>query len=121
MADPGTSGFRHPKPASIPSLNRGIWDRFGLAIASQYATPVSSKAADYELKRHGGKADWWRTRRVTVARVAMGRSQTLYKDDPQGRTFASRGFDSIIAPPGAKLNYTEHATYKDGAAVPLFV
>ncbi|KAK0529297.1 hypothetical protein OC842_004285 [Tilletia horrida] len=111
------NGFRHPKPSSAASLNLGAWDRFGSAI---YTTPVSSKAADYENLRNGYPFGQGRTRHIIVARVATGRMQTLHKEDPH-RRYASRGFDSIICPPGVSVNHTEHVSYKDTAAVPLFM
>ncbi|CAD6886732.1 unnamed protein product [Tilletia caries] len=110
-------GFRLPRPGHAKPVNPNGWDRFGRAI---YTTPVSSKAADYERKRNPCKNIAKRDRHVLVARVATGRMHNLLTGEPNRRG-ARQGYDSIIAPAGFSVNYTEHAVYKDYGALPNFV
>ncbi|CAD6899896.1 unnamed protein product [Tilletia controversa] len=111
-------GFRHPIPSDVRPFNNGVWDRFGPAI---YATPISSKAADYENQRNfSSNNNETRTRHIIVARVATGNMEMMYRGD-SSRSAASPGYDSICAPGGSAVNYTEHAVYKDGGALPIFV
>ncbi|KAE8221887.1 hypothetical protein CF319_g4824 [Tilletia indica] len=110
-------GFRHPRPSGIRPTNAGGWDRFGKAI---YSTPVSSKAADYENKRNATSRNRDRVRHVMLARVATGRMEVVHQDQPMRRD-ASKGFDSIRAPGGSAVNYTEYAVYKDYGALPIYI
>ncbi|KAE8270234.1 hypothetical protein A4X09_0g2104 [Tilletia walkeri] len=71
-------GFRHPMPSGVKAINNGVWDRFGSAI---YATPVSSKAADYENMRNRTASNEERLRHIVVVRVATGNQETLHRDD----------------------------------------
>ncbi|CAD6935878.1 unnamed protein product [Tilletia controversa] len=125
-------GFRLPRPGHAKPVNPNGRGRFGRAITpsplllvyppllSKYTTPVSSKAADYERKRNPCKNIAKRDRHVLVARVATGRMHNLLTDEPNRRG-ARQGYDSIIAPAGFSVNYTEHAVYKDYGALPNFV
>jgi len=116
-------GSPHAQTIALNGFDQTYANSGGMFGAGIYFARDSSKSNQYAFKKNGCKQHGVLTchscvRQMLLCRVILGNHSTETTANTSG---SRQGFDSVVAVPGASLNYHEYVIYKTDQALPYYL